>query len=108
MPNRHPEAVRQRVRDLHRAVININDSLHVASVTIRDESFALKSALNRIQQNFDNLHEQRQTINDEIRQLYAALGIEYDELSELPGMERAVAMAEKRMVEGKEKDGDLI
>nr|VFK57213.1 MAG: hypothetical protein BECKTUN1418F_GA0071002_11079 [Candidatus Kentron sp. TUN]VFK65207.1 MAG: hypothetical protein BECKTUN1418E_GA0071001_11038 [Candidatus Kentron sp. TUN] len=45
MPNRHPEAVRQRVRDLHRTLIRLNDSLHVASVTIRDESFALKSAL---------------------------------------------------------------
>jgi len=95
MPTGEPDA-HQRVRDLHNTLININDSLHWANVTIRDQAFTLKSALNKIQQTFETLNEQRETINGEMRRLYAAVGMEYDEVSELPGMERAAAIAERK------------
>ena len=90
-------AARYYVGELNNALMKMGDSISASNSDLQQQTHAMEAAIAGIRLSSEKIYNTLETARGKMRQLFVALGMEYEEYFEMNGMDRAVAMAKRKM-----------
>ena len=90
-------AARHYVGELNNALMKMGDSISASNSDLQQQTHAMEAAIAGIRLSSEKIYNTLETARGKMRQLFVALGMEYEEYFEMNGMDRAVAMAKRKM-----------